>query len=49
MMVGPPEAGTGTQGEWVASVVAVPRVSTGDVLHEAVAAEVARAIDGGAW
>jgi adenylate kinase len=37
VLIGPPGAGKGTQGERIAARLTVPRISTGDLLREAVA------------
>ncbi|HXN06034.1 MAG TPA: nucleoside monophosphate kinase, partial [Nitrospiria bacterium] len=41
ILLGPPGAGKGTQGEAVATQYGIPKISTGDILREAVAAKTA--------
>ncbi len=38
VMMGPPEAGKGTQADWFAAARGIPKISTGDILREAVQA-----------
>ena len=44
VLLGPPGAGKGTQGERIAQQLRIPKLATGDVLRAAVAAKITRRV-----
>jgi adenylate kinase len=49
LLLGPPGAGKGTQGERLSAALAIPRLATGDVLRSAVAAGTPRGLEAKAF